>query len=310
MKQWAVSSMLWHGFWYREAVVIVAGDAASRGGGFDGLVEQAVDVSWHRRWDLAMGGESRDALDGSPSHHVAAQHLRLGRARRLTRRDGVVHEIPVGDSGLLETWMISLGHERAVREIVDVWLVTNELDVGVNQRVQLLRWVITGHRGEKGALVPEVHVRSAGRPANSQRLSPESISSGTDIIVNHRYIEGAVMASTTVSKAEVAAALFHGFSERTRISILLSLLDGERRVVDLVAELGISQSNVSGHLACLKDCGLVTDRPEGRQTFYGIASKEVVGVLRAAEELLAVNGQAIEMCPRYGTKRRSVGADL
>jgi DNA-binding transcriptional ArsR family regulator len=111
------------------------------------------------------------------------------------------------------------------------------------------------------------------------------------------------MATATESKAEIAAALFHGFSERTRISILLSLLEGEKRVVDLIEELGGSQSNISGHLACLKDCGLVWDRPEGRQTFYGIASKEVVGVLRAAEKLLAVNGTAIEMCPRFGTKR-------
>ncbi len=116
------------------------------------------------------------------------------------------------------------------------------------------------------------------------------------------------MAATVSSKAEVAAALFHGLSERTRLSILLSLLEGEKRVVDLVDELGGSQSNISGHLACLKDCGLVTDRPQGRQTFYAIATREVVGVLRAAEKLLAVNGHAIEMCPRYGTKGRSTGA--
>jgi DNA-binding transcriptional ArsR family regulator len=108
---------------------------------------------------------------------------------------------------------------------------------------------------------------------------------------------------TTASNAEVAAALFHGFSERTRLSILLSLLDSEKRVVDIVEEIGGSQSNISGHLACLKDCGLVTDRPQGRQTFYAIANREVVGVLRAAEKLLAVTGHAIEMCPRYGTRR-------
>lgn len=107
----------------------------------------------------------------------------------------------------------------------------------------------------------------------------------------------------TSEKATLAAALFHGFSEPTRLSILLTLLEGERRVVDLVDELGGSQSNISGHIACLKDCGLVVDRPDGRQTFYGIAGKEVVGVLRAAEKLLAVNGHAIEMCPRYGARR-------
>lgn len=108
----------------------------------------------------------------------------------------------------------------------------------------------------------------------------------------------------TVSRTDVAAALFHGFSDRTRLSVLLSLLEGEKRVVDLVEEVGGSQSNISGHLACLKECGLVTDRPEGRQTFYRVASKEVVGVLRAAEKLLAVNGDAVELCPNYGTKRR------
>ena len=112
------------------------------------------------------------------------------------------------------------------------------------------------------------------------------------------------MATGTRSKAEVAAALFHGFSERTRISILLSLLEGEKRVVDLMEEIGGSQSNISGHLACLKDCGLVADRPEGRQTFYSVSSKEVVGVLRAAEKLLAIGGEAIELCPAYGTGRR------
>lgn len=112
------------------------------------------------------------------------------------------------------------------------------------------------------------------------------------------------MTTATSNKSEVAAALFHGFSDRTRLSILLAVLEGEKRVVDLVEEVGGSQSNISGHLARLKDCGLVIDRPEGRQSFYAIASKEVIGVLRAAEKLLAVNGHAIEMCPRYGTRRR------
>lgn len=111
------------------------------------------------------------------------------------------------------------------------------------------------------------------------------------------------MGTKTATAADVAAALFRGFSDRTRVAILLSLLDGEKRVVDLVDEIGSSQSNVSGHVACLKDCGLVTDRPDGRQTFYAIANREVVGILRAAEKLLAVNGHAIEMCGRYGTRR-------
>lgn len=112
------------------------------------------------------------------------------------------------------------------------------------------------------------------------------------------------MGTMTAARAEVAAALFHGFSDRTRLSILLSLLEGEKRVVDLIDELGGSQSNISGHLACLKACGLVSDRPEGRQSFYTISSKEVVGVLRAAEKLLALNGESIELCSNFGSRRR------
>jgi DNA-binding transcriptional ArsR family regulator len=46
---------------------------------------------------------------------------------------------------------------------------------------------------------------------------------------------------------------------------------GGVRVVDLVARLGASQGNLSGHLACLKDCRMVDDRPEGRAVFYRVA---------------------------------------
>lgn len=39
--------------------------------------------------------------------------------------------------------------------------------------------------------------------------------------------------------------------------------DCPARVVDLTRVLGLAQSTVSGHLACLRDCGLVTARPAG-----------------------------------------------
>lgn len=98
---------------------------------------------------------------------------------------------------------------------------------------------------------------------------------------------------------DLATKLFRGFADRTRLSILVELGAGELRVVDLVNRLQGSQGNVSGHLACLKECGLVEDRPEGRQVFYRIATPEVASVLRAAEDLLAVAGNTVELCPRY-----------
>lgn len=99
------------------------------------------------------------------------------------------------------------------------------------------------------------------------------------------------------SPASIGAKLFRGFADPTRVAILQALLDGERRVADLVDQVGSSQSNVSGHLACLKDCGLVLDRPgERRQVFYRLSGPEVVDLLRAAERLLAANGDAIDLC--------------
>ena len=56
----------------------------------------------------------------------------------------------------------------------------------------------------------------------------------------------------------VAACLVQGFSDPSRLAILRHLALGEHRVVDLTTHRGLAQSTVSKHLACLRDCGLVT----------------------------------------------------
>ncbi|MBA2497282.1 MAG: winged helix-turn-helix transcriptional regulator [Acidimicrobiia bacterium] len=105
------------------------------------------------------------------------------------------------------------------------------------------------------------------------------------------------MLTSHTPPAALAARLFRGFADPTRVAILLALLGGERRVSDLVDAVGGSQSNVSGHLACLRDCGLVLDRPGGRrQVFYRLARPEVVELLDAAQRLLAATGTAIDLC--------------
>ena len=108
------------------------------------------------------------------------------------------------------------------------------------------------------------------------------------------------MTTLTRSDAAIAAKLFRGFADPTRLAILLALLEGERRVTDLVAQVGGSQANVSGHLSCLKECGLVHDRPAGRAVYYCIATEDVVTMLRSAELLLAERGHRIDLCRNYG----------
>lgn len=99
---------------------------------------------------------------------------------------------------------------------------------------------------------------------------------------------------------EVAAALFHSLSDETRLAIVRRLADGEARIVDLVGELGLAQSTVSAHVACLRDCHLVEGRPEGRQVFYSLTRPELLDLLAAAETLLAATGNAVALCPIYG----------
>jgi ArsR family transcriptional regulator len=67
-----------------------------------------------------------------------------------------------------------------------------------------------------------------------------------------------------------AAELFHALSDETRVGILEMLQDGERCVCDLQGDLDAAQSRLSFHLKVLRDAGLVSDRKEGRWSYYTI----------------------------------------
>ena len=112
-------------------------------------------------------------------------------------------------------------------------------------------------------------------------------------------------ASGTCSNLDVAVALFHSLSDGARLAIVRRLADGEARVVDLIGELGLAQSTVSAHVACLRDCGLVIGRPEGRQMFYSLTRPELMDLLASAETLLAATGNTVALCPTYGTRSRT-----
>jgi DNA-binding transcriptional ArsR family regulator len=105
----------------------------------------------------------------------------------------------------------------------------------------------------------------------------------------------------TVEPSLAAACLFHGFGDRSRVAIIRRLLDvGEQRVVDLTEHVGLAQSTVSKHLACLADCGVVTITPRGRASAYSLAfPDETRQVLVAAEALLAATGNAVVLCANH-----------
>jgi ArsR family transcriptional regulator, cadmium/lead-responsive transcriptional repressor len=125
----------------------------------------------------------------------------------------------------------------------------------------------------------------------------------------HRYHRCVTMLEQPADDTEAlapAASLFHSLSDHARLAILRHLTYGEHRVRDLTDHLGLAQSTVSAHLACLRDCGLVTSRPEGRASLFSLTTEsELLGVLAAAERLLEATGYAVELCPTYGRGRRS-----
>ncbi|MGW3602942.1 ArsR/SmtB family transcription factor [Micromonospora sp. NPDC005161] len=98
-----------------------------------------------------------------------------------------------------------------------------------------------------------------------------------------------------------AVALFRSLGDPARLAILRRIASSEARVVDLTGELGLAQSTVSKHLACLRDCGLIDYRVEGRQSFYALTRPELLDLLRSAEQVLAATGEAVALCPVYGT---------
>jgi DNA-binding transcriptional ArsR family regulator len=111
--------------------------------------------------------------------------------------------------------------------------------------------------------------------------------------------------AVTASRAGLgpAAALFRSLGDPARLAIVRRLSAREAKVADLTSELGLAQSTVSKHLACLRDCGLVTVRAQGRASVYSLAQPTLAGLLTAAEQVLAATGNAIALCPAYGSAK-------
>lgn len=76
---------------------------------------------------------------------------------------------------------------------------------------------------------------------------------------------------TVASRLDVMHRLGRAMADPTRSRILLRLLDAPAYPAALAEELGLTRQNVSNHLACLRDCGIVVVEPEGRQSRYEIS---------------------------------------
>jgi ArsR family transcriptional regulator, cadmium/lead-responsive transcriptional repressor len=116
------------------------------------------------------------------------------------------------------------------------------------------------------------------------------------------------MQSTDQKQAiALKAKLFRGFADSSRLSILETLRARTMTVSEIVSATGLSQSNVSNHLACLRDCGLVEVAQQGRFAQYRLNGQSVGELLDLADRLLADFAQGIYACTRYNVKEDSNG---
>ncbi|HVM26614.1 MAG TPA: metalloregulator ArsR/SmtB family transcription factor [Mycobacteriales bacterium] len=90
---------------------------------------------------------------------------------------------------------------------------------------------------------------------------------------------------TSATRLDAITRLGRALADPTRCRILLALLDAPQYPAQLAAGLGLTRSNTSNHLTCLRGCGLVVGVPEGRQTRYELADP---GLRHALTDLLGV----------------------
>jgi DNA-binding transcriptional ArsR family regulator len=97
----------------------------------------------------------------------------------------------------------------------------------------------------------------------------------------------------------VEAKFFRGLSDTTRLSILEVLREGEKTVGDIVEQTQQSQSNISNHLKCLDECGLVKNRRNGKNIYYSLRDEKTRELLNSSEQIVKKVYKHIEKCLSY-----------
>jgi len=95
---------------------------------------------------------------------------------------------------------------------------------------------------------------------------------------------------------EVVARFFHGLADPTRVRILQFLIEGPKTAGEIVRHIGRYQPSVSAHLTCLRFCGYVEARREGRNVRYALIDPRVRRLLETGERYLEENGERIMAC--------------
>lgn len=102
---------------------------------------------------------------------------------------------------------------------------------------------------------------------------------------------------------EMHAKFFDGLANPTRLKIVELLLDrGEMNVGEIIEAVQMSQGQVSNQLACLKWCGYVGSRSEGKFVYYRVTDVRIRDLINLARAVVADNAENIRACARMGDR--------
>lgn len=102
----------------------------------------------------------------------------------------------------------------------------------------------------------------------------------------------------TAESNEILVKFFKGLGDATRLRIVETLLEKERNVSELLDLIGVPQSNISNHLACLKWCGYIASRKEGTSIYYQITDERVKKIVGLARQIIADHAENLYACTR------------
>lgn len=110
--------------------------------------------------------------------------------------------------------------------------------------------------------------------------------------------------SSVAFQIKLKARFLRGFADLSRLAILEALCTGSLTVTEIMTRTRLSQSNTSNHLACLRECGLVTCCQQGRYVYYQLSDERVVELLALVDALLHDHAPQIAACPHYADAER------
>jgi ArsR family transcriptional regulator, cadmium/lead-responsive transcriptional repressor len=93
------------------------------------------------------------------------------------------------------------------------------------------------------------------------------------------------MAVSTDIDLATLARIGMALADPTRRRVLVHLIGGPGYPAEMAGEFGATRANLSNHLACLRECGLVTATAEGRRVRYELADDRLADGLRVLAAL-------------------------